>query len=171
MGLIGFRLKLLGSLLLFSVYGNTQEPIVWHVDRDSAFVHFPLRDSLLNEFKFLLKQQELKLKELDEELDALLPPSSCFGPQPTYDDRDTLAFGKKAREIQAYELETNRLLEEKSKEFGELMVSSFQYQFEAFCKQHPEKTIVFEPIDRDSPDWFDLTARFILFLEENNRKK
>jgi hypothetical protein len=169
--MICFRLKLLGFLLFFSVYGNTQEPIVWHVDRDSAFVHFPLRDSLLNEFEFLLKQQELKLKELDEELDALFPPSSCFGPQPTYDDRDTLAFGKNTREIQAYELETNRLFVEKSKEFGELIVSSFEAQFEAFCKLHPEKTIVFEPMDTYSSDWFDLTAKFILFLEENNRNK
>lgn len=54
--MIRFRLKLLGFLLVFPAFGNTQPPLEWYVDRDSAFVHFPLRDSLLTEFKFLLKQ-------------------------------------------------------------------------------------------------------------------
>ncbi len=116
-------MKLFGFLLimLFIRQNGNAQSVDGYIDDSSALVHFPFRDSVITELECLIKQHELELEQLYEELERLFPKQSCFGPRLIYDHRDSLVLERKVAEIETYEFETNKLLEEKVRELNELV--------------------------------------------------
>lgn len=169
--MIRFRIKLFGFLLMpFISHNGNAQSVNGYVDDHSALVHFQLRDSVINEIECMMQQQELKLAELGEELEHLLPKQSCFGSRPIYNHRDSMVIEKKTQEIETYELESNRQLEEKVRELNQLVLSSLQSELEVFCQKHTGQTILFKSALNDCAECLDYTTDFVLFLEKRNHK-